>query len=408
MSKQWGKGRAGGVSPLLVRFYGLSVVVGLTLGLTAPLTAVFAVQLGANAFLAAASVASLTVVVLVMDIFGTRYLPHLEPRRAITIGMSLWAIGSFGTAVAPTFEVMVAARLVQGFGLAFHAGTAAQLAVKLTGPGRVGTGLGRFQAALSLGSAVAPLSGGAIAAIGSDQAGIRIAFAVCGVLALACAVIAWIVIPTTRSEHAPKFGWPRLPGMLRPKSLLALWAGSTGQGIRGAIALTVLPLVAVDGFRFSSVVLGALLTVMYLVEVVNMTVGGAISDRRGRLPVIVVAALAGVLGLAVVIVADMRDAPLLFLLAVVPLGLAGGTMLGTMPAALVDIGGTPEIGLSASRIARDLGFSAYTVAIGGAITLWGVNSALWLCGALYLAVALAMLVVGETRGGTAELRTAAA
>lgn len=149
--------------------------------------------------------ASLTGTVFVPDVIGTRLLPFLEPRRSIAVGMALWAVGPFVTAVAPNVEVMTAARIGQGFGLALQA-------------------------------AAAPLTGGAVAAIGTGTLGPRPAFAVCGALAALCALAAWLTLPTLPSSTRPRFGLPRLPWMMRPRALLALVIGATGQGTRGALA----------------------------------------------------------------------------------------------------------------------------------------------------------------------------
>jgi DHA1 family inner membrane transport protein len=378
-------------------FHALAVGSGLTLGLTAPLTAVLAMELGAGAFAAGVSVASLPAVVLVLDILGTRLLPYLEPRRAIVNGMLLWALGSFGSAVAPTFELMAASRLVQGIGLALYAAAAPQLAVRLAGSDRVGRAMGRFQAAMTLGSAVGPLSGGAVSGIGVGTAGLRLAFAVCGVLALGCALFARLTLPKVPPRLGPRWSLPSLPGMGRPRAVLGLWMGSAGQGLRSAIGLTVIPLVAAEVLDLGGLRLGIFLTSMYLIEVVTTAVLGARSDLRGRRSGIVLGAAVGVLGVGLVFAAmSSASVPVLFA-AAVPLGIAGGCMFGVLPALLVDLAGTTEVGLSATRIARDLGSSACMVGAGAVIALAGTAAALGLCVALYLTVGVGMLVVGETR-----------
>lgn len=378
-------------------FHALAVGSGLTLGLTAPLTAVLAMELGAGAFAAGVSVASLPAVVLVLDILGTRLLPYLEPRRAIVNGMLLWALGSFGSAVAPTFELMAASRLVQGIGLALYAAAAPQLAVQLAGSNRVGRAMGRFQAAMTLGSAVGPLAGGAVSGVGIGTAGLRLAFAVCGVLALGCALFARLTLPKIPPRLGPRWSLPSLPGMGRPRAVLGLWMGSAGQGLRGAIGLTVIPLVAAEVLDLNGLRLGIFLTSMYLIEVVTTAVLGARSDLRGRRSGIVLGATVGVLGVGLVFAAmSSASVPVLFA-AAVPLGIAGGCMFGVLPALLVDLAGTTEVGLSATRIARDLGSSACMVGAGTVIALAGTAAALGLCVVLYLTVGVCMLVVGETR-----------
>ena len=378
------------------RFTLLNVVTGLTLGLTAPLTAVLAIQLGASPFTAGLLVASLTATVFLLDLVGTRLLPFLEPRRAITIGMLLWSAGSFVTALAPTVEVMAAARIGQGFGLALQAAAAPQLAVKMAGRGRVGAAIGRFQAAMTLGSSIAPLSGGAVAAVGVGSYGPRLAFAVCGALAAGCALGAWFSLPSLPSATRPRFGLPRLPGMRRPRALLALVVGATGQGARGALALTVIPIVAAEQLAVTGTGIGVFLTSMYLVEVLTMAVVGGLSDRHGRRPAVLAGTVAGVLGVLVLGAAIWTASSLVFFATALPLGLAGGCMLSLLPAVLVDLAGGPEVGLSATRISRDLGFTTATVLAGAAISVGGNTAGLALAIVLFLLVAVGTLTVGET------------
>jgi DHA1 family inner membrane transport protein len=391
-----------GVGPGLIQrqFYGLSITAGLALGLTAPLTAVLAVELGATPFAAGISVASLTAVVFVMDIVGTRLLPFLEPRRAITRGMLLWAFGSFGSAVAPTFEIMAAARLVQGIGLAQYAAAAPQLAVKLAGTARVAQAMGRFQAAMTLGSAIGPLSGGLVTQVGGGTLGLRLAFAVCGVIALICAAWAWAVLPTTPSATKPRLSLPRLPGMGSSRALLGLLLGTSAQGLRGAITLTIVPLVAAEQLGMDIAWLGVFLTFMYVIEVVAMTSIGPLSDRRGRRTSMLAGSVCGGIGVVLILVAISTQSPVIFFLGALPLGVASGCMFSVTPAVLVDIAGTAEVGLSATRIARDLGFTIFTVGVGAVITASSASVALWSCVGAYGLVALLMIVIGEThRGG---------
>jgi MFS family permease len=267
----------------------------------------------------------------------------------------------------------------------------------LAGRDRVGRAIGRFQAAMTLGSAAGPLAGGAVSGIGVGTAGLRLAFAVCGLLAVSCAVFARFTLPSVPPLSRPRWSLPSLPGMGRPRAVLGLWMGSAGQGLRGAIGLTVVPLVAAEVLDLDGVRLGVFLTAMYLVEVVTTAVLGARSDLRGRRSGVVLGAAVGVLGVGVVFAAmSSTSVPVLFA-AAVPLGVAGGCMFGVLPALLVDLAGTTEVGLSATRIARDLGSSACMAGAGAVITVAGATAALGLCIVLYLTVGVGMLVVGETR-----------
>jgi MFS transporter, DHA1 family, inner membrane transport protein len=392
------RGPRGGRRRTTAGFYAVISGSGLALGFTAPITAVLAVQLGASPFMAGVSVASLTAVVLVLDVFGTRALPYLAPRGAIVVGMLVWAAGSFASALAPTFLLMEVSRLVQGVGLALFAAAGPRLAMLLAGPGRVGRALGEFQSAQTLGAVLAPLAGGAVVAVAGGVTGSRAAFAVCGVLALLCALGARLALPAVPASGRPRLSMPALPGLGTRRALLVLANAGAGQGVRAALSLAVIPLV-VGGLGHGGAALGMLLTGVYTVECVAGRVGGRWSDRRGRRAPIALGAVCGVLGVLLVIGAHVAQDLVILGASALPLGVAGGLLLAVMPAAVVDLSPVPEVGVSAMRLSRDVGFTILPVVAGALISAGDVAGALWFCAAVLAAVVVCAVAVGETRTG---------
>ncbi len=251
---------------------------------------------------------------------------------------------------------------------------------------------------MTAGSALAPLTGGLVTAIGIGTTGNRLAFAVCGVLATICSVFAWLVLPTLRHPTRPRLGWPRLPGMGNPRAIFAILVSGIGQGARGAISLTVVPLIAAERIGLGGSMVGIFLTAAYLIEVAVTAVGGGWSDRHGRRPVVLLGTGAGVLAMAVLTVAVWTGSMIAFFAAAVPIGIAGGCMLGLLPAVLVDVADAPEVGLAANRIARDFGFTSCTVLAGAVVSLAGVQGGLVLGVVMFAFVAIGIRVIGETRG----------
>ena len=251
-----------------------------------------------------------------------------------------------------------------------------------------------------LGAALFLLTGAALAAIGTGDTGLRIAFHVCGVLAALCAIGVWWVIPEHGagfpSMERPRLSLPRLPGILRPRSLMGLGLGATGQGVRSALAITLLPLVAVEDFGLSSVGIGVVLSCMFLLEVVIMSVGGAASDRRGRRPILTASSILGVGAVMAGVAALFLESVPLFIGAVIVLGVACGGMMSLPPAMAVDLASSPQVGLASYRISKDFGFTFYTVLIGGAIGAMGSAAALALCAVCFAVVLVLALAVGET------------
>jgi predicted MFS family arabinose efflux permease len=372
----------------------VAVVSGVAFGLTAPLTVVYAVALGAGGVLAGTAVSSMSVTILALDVFGTRWLPRLPPRRAIVAALLVFGAGSLISAVAPSLLVMILARCLQGVGAALFQGAGPQLAVRLAGEHDAGRALGRFQAAWFLGIALGPFAGGALAATAAGTTGLRVAFAGCAVVSVVGAVVVLLLLPRTASERRPELGLPRLGVMLAARPLTALGIAAWGQAVRSGIAMTLVPLAASQRFGLTGLALGATLSVLAVSDVVSMSVGGRLADRWGRLPVLLVALSIGVV--AVVALAAVGTAWAfagLCLLIGVPVGVSW-----VVPAAIaVDLADSAESGLAAYRIAADVGLGVGGVVAGTAIAGVGIGHTLLAAGAALVVPIVLVLLVGETR-----------
>ncbi|WP_134323923.1 MFS transporter [Cumulibacter soli] len=382
-------------------FLALTAACGLATGFTAALTAPLAIELGASEFAAGVSVASLTMVVLIGDIFGTRALPYLEPRRCIVIGMALWAVGSIATTFAPTFATMEGARLLQGVGLCLYAAAGPEIALRLSQDGGFGKSLGDFQAAQIVGAMVAPVLGGGVVAIWPGILGLRIAFLICAVIAVACAAGA-LLLPAMPSGVRPRISAPHLPGLTRPRSLVALGTAAIGQGMRGAVVLTVVPLLAATMMGMATFAVGLFIFATFLIEAVVARIAGSSSDRIGRRPIVIGGAIAGGLGALGLLIAYLSAQQWVFLATTVPFGIAGGIFMGVLPTTVVDLADRPEVGVAGMRLSRDIGFSLMPVVLGALLAGPGTAFGIAACMVVFAVVAISALGVGEThrRRGT--------
>lgn len=383
--------------PTARRLHLVVAVAGIAFGLTAPLTAVFAVHFGASPVLAGLAVSSLSFAVLLLDTLGTRLLPRLEPRLALCIALLVFGAGSLGSALAPNLGAMIAARAGQGIGAALFTAVGPQLAVRISGAGSAGRALGRFNAAWFLGIALGPLLGGALAGIGDVGAGLRLAFATCAAVSVAGAVVVLVLLPAMPTGLRPRLSIPRFPDLAAPRPALALGIGGAGQALRSGVAMTLLPLIGAQQFGLRGPALGAVLSVLALCDVAAMFVGGQLSDRVGRLPVVLAALAAGVLGALVGGLALAAGSTALFVLSAALLGIAVGTAWVVPMASVVDLASRPESGLAAYRIVADLGMGSGGVLAGAAIGAWGPRGALLACGAVLLVLAASAVVLRETR-----------
>lgn len=374
----------------IARLHAVSAISGIAFGLTAPLTVVYASALGANGFLAGVAVSSVSLVVLFIDLFGTRWTPRLEPRRALAFALVFFGVGSLISAAAPNLSVMIGARCLQGVGMALFQGAGPQLAVRLRPAGQEARALGQFQAAWFAGIALGPLIGGTIAVIGSHEAGLRLAFGVCGIVSFAAAIFVLALLPAIPSSLAPEIGLPRLRPMAGGRQLNALTIGGFGQAIRSGIALTLLPLAATEQYGLAGLGLGLALSILAITDVSSMHVGGHLADRFGRLPVLLTGLL---IGIPALLLTSIGHAGWTFFLLCLLLGIPVGVSWVVPSAMAVDLAGEVEVGLASYRIAADIGMGAGGVLTGALISGMGISSTLVVVAVgLLLPVALAARV----------------
>lgn len=250
---------------------------------------------------------------LAVAVIPVSSLSEVFGRRRVMIICSLAAsLLGLATTVAPSFPVLLAIRVLQGFALAGVASVAVGYLAEEVERGSLGRAIGLFIAGNSIGGLSGRIAAGALA----DHGGWRVALTGVGAVSVTCAVVFALLLP--RSAHftpAP----PRvsvLLGTLRrnltDSRLARLYLISFA--IMGAF-VTVYNYLAfrLSGppYLLSSTVIG-LLFVAYLAGTYSSAVAGRLADRHGRyrvLPVGIAVTVAGVLvslsGSLVVIVAGL-------------------------------------------------------------------------------------------------------
>ncbi|MFN8075083.1 MAG: MFS transporter [Kineosporiaceae bacterium] len=381
------------VRPSARRLHLMAAASGVAFGLTAPLTVVYATALGAGGVLAGLAVSCMSVSILLLDVLGTRWTPRLEPQRALTVALLVFGAGSLISAAAPNLAVMIAARCLQGIGAALFQGTGPMLAVRIARPGHEGRALGQFQASWFLGIALGPLAGAGLAGLIDGTAGLRLAFACCAGVSLLAASAVPLLIPRMPTGLRPVIGLPRLDSMRGRRPRFGLGVATCGQAMRSGLAMTLVPLVATSVLGLHGLHLGIMLSVLAVTDVAAMFLAGRLGDRFGRLPVLASALGIGSLAL---LLAPVITGDVLFVLLCMGVGIAVGTTWVVPAAMAVDLAGSAETGLSAYRIAADVGLGLGGVLAGLAVAEVGVRDALTV-GAVVLALPLGLaLLVGET------------
>ena len=201
-------------------------------------------------------------------------------RRISLAGVGLLALSAIGSAFAPSFPILVGARLAAGIGAALFFSPAIGLVASLYPPGRKGLPVGTFSSAFSLGAALGILGSSLLVpVIGWEGA---LAF---GGLALGLLVVVAVpMIPPQAGAPAP--GAPlarrRLPVALVHRGVWAIGLAFIGmEGASFATGQFIVPYgESVEGW--SSTLAGVVGMMFVLPSLFGGPVGGPMAERFGN------------------------------------------------------------------------------------------------------------------------------
>lgn len=235
---------------------------------------------------AAAAATSLTayllpfaLVMLVSGTLGARW----GRMRTVRVAYGVYLAASVACFAAPTLELFLGARILQGSANAFTTPLLLATLAAMTPQHRLGRALGAFGALQAAGQTSAPLIGGLAAEV--DW---RIAF-------LAIAVVAGILgavgLPDAARTVPPDTG-ARLRDALRPEVLRVGVVALLGWGALGGLGF-LLAFRAEDVFGMSPAARGLLLTGFGVAGILTARPVGTLIDRIGARRTVVVGAVTG-------------------------------------------------------------------------------------------------------------------
>ena len=218
--------------------------------------------------------------------------------RLIHLSLAASAVVAVACAVAPTWEVLLGLRLLQGVTLAGLPAVATAYLREELHPGTHARAAGVYIGGTAIGGMTGRLVTGPVA----EVAGWRWALAAIAVVGLGCVVVVRLLLPASRHFVAVPASVGRLAAMtrraLRDPALLALYA--TGACSVGAFVAVFNAL----GFRLTSTPFdlglgtAGLVFLVYPIGTLGSMVAGRLADRfsrRGVVPVGCLIAVAGVL-----------------------------------------------------------------------------------------------------------------
>jgi MFS transporter, YNFM family, putative membrane transport protein len=226
-------------------------------------------------------------------------------RRVMVISVLAASVLGLAASFSPAFWVLVAVRVLQGFALAGVPAVAMAYLAEEVEAGSLGQAMGLYIAGNAIGGLSGRLAAGALA----DSGGWRVAMFGVGALSLLCAVVFVAVLPASEFFTPVPFRVRVLASSLRVNladaGLLRLYLA--GFALMGAFVTVYNYLtfrLSGPPFRLSATEIGSVFLV-YLGGTVSSAVAGRLSDRFGRLPVLVCGFLVTVCGVVLTLPASV-------------------------------------------------------------------------------------------------------
>lgn len=353
------------VAPQSRWFLPLMAASGVTMSLTAPLEVLFVREFWHSGAYLGIFMLSSAVGVIVIDVFGTRFVPGLDARVALTAGLCLFGVACIAMGLAHGGAMLMSSRVLQGFGGGVVLGAGLQAAVRVnvvTGAdpsGRdVARSLGRFNAAFLFGGAIGSPGGLLVAGIINGRAGYQVAFVTTGVLSLLVAAALAVALP---SLAAPSGISPRQIGLPHfdktPGGAAALVLAMSGDFLRGGVLFTALPL-AGAAREYSIITITLAIALMSGVEIAVLSVAYWVIRRTGVIAMLIASFALGMV--CATLLALMPGAmTYLVVSALFGVSLAGAT--ACLPVLVVSQVGESSAGLAKFRISAGVGLLAGSV-----------------------------------------------
>jgi predicted MFS family arabinose efflux permease len=372
----------GTLTPRLRWFLPLMAASGVTMSLTAPLEVLFIREISRSSLYIAIFMLSSALGVIVIDVFGSRFVPSLDAKIALTTGLSLFGASCIGMGLAPDGALLMSSRVMQGFGGGMMLGAGLQAAVRVVPvTGDPTRALGRFNAAFLFGGAVGSPGGLLVAGLIAGGAGYKIAFVVTGALALLVAAALAIALPSLAAPPGmprPRIGLPRFGKT--PGSGAALVLAMSGDFLRGGVLFTALPL-AGAARDYSTITISLAIALMSGVEIAILTVGYRIIRRVGVVAVLIASFALGTLCATVL---ALTHGAVIYLVVSVLFGVSLAGATASLPVLVVAQVGDSSAGLAKFRISAGIGILAGTVGCAVLATQIGIA-------ALFALVAIVLL-----------------
>jgi MFS family permease len=331
-----------GLPPEALVVAAIAFCVALGFGIAAPAIPLYASSFGVSALLASAVISVFALMRFVASPGAGAAVERIGERRVLTSGLLIVALSSCFAALAQSYGQLLVLRGLGGIGSAMFTVAAMALLLRVVAPNQRGRAAGAFQAGFLIGGVLGPAVGGAVIGLS-----IRAPLLVYAATLLLAAAVAWRRLPAhlpdgpDRDAAPPqaddRAAAPTFRAALRIAAFRAALAANLTNGfVTFGLRMSLVPLFLVTGLGEAEVWAGIAFLVAAVTNVIVLTPGSRMSDRRGRRPAMIVGTLTTCAGMVALALAGAGWAALL---AMAVLG-AGSAFMGSAPAATAgDIAG---------------------------------------------------------------------
>jgi MFS family permease len=265
---------------------------------------------------------------LISRLVGARMLGLLSYRRTLIIGLLIALVSSLFYPFTPTVGLFILVRALHGFGFGIVVSAASTVVADIVPTNRVGQGMGYYQLAATLATALGPF----VAIFLSELGNYNLAFLICtGLLALALALMPFLRLRSIvlTAEERESFKGFKLEGFIEvpvlPASTLAAFMYLSYAAIVAFLALFARSIDLVGSASWFFVAYS-------VVVIASRPLVGRIFDKRGPLPIILPSLAVLVVGLVLL---SMMNSLVLLIASAVVFGLGVGAIQATTLALVV-------------------------------------------------------------------------
>jgi MFS family permease len=333
------------------------------------------------------ALASVFTIYLLLNLVGTPILGRLSDlfgRRLIyLLSIAAFAVGSLIVAMAPSFELLLAGRAIQGLGAGGIFPVASAVIGDTFPPERRGRALGLIGAVFGIAFLLGPILGGALLLLGWQWL-----FLINLPIAAVVLVAALRLLPGPALVPAEQLEL-RAMGMFRNRQVLLVGLLALGAGLSEAVTLFI-PSLLVESFQVTPSNASFMLIPMVLAMAVASPYSGRVLDQAGSR--VVVVAGAALIGVSLIIEGMFAASLPLYYLFAVLFGLGIGVLLGaslryiilneatpaergtaqsllTLALGVGQLGGAALMGAIAARQGGTAGYTTALLASGGVMLL---------------------------------------